>query len=114
MLHPLEEFYSKRPEPLKGCLLYLKDVILNFDANISEEWKYGLPFFYFKGKMFCYFWIDKKTGYPYIGFMKGKFMEHPALILGDRKQVKTFQINPAEDIPIETIKLLLNMASEFY
>ena len=37
------------------------------------ELKYGTPFFYFKGKMFTYFWAHKK---PYVGVIEGKHLMH--------------------------------------
>ncbi len=113
MLTPLDNYYLDQEEPVKGCLLALKDIILSID-NISQEWKYGMPFFYFKGKMFCYFWKDKKTGEPYIGITKGKEINHPALELGNRKLVRILRINPKKDIDINTINEILNTAIILY
>jgi hypothetical protein len=45
MLKEHDNYYFIQEEPYKSCLLVLKEVILRLDANITPEWKYGLPFF---------------------------------------------------------------------
>jgi hypothetical protein len=64
--------------------------------------------------MFCYLWIDKKTNEPYILFVEGNYLEHPKLETGNRARMKLFRVNPNEDIPIKTIKSLLNKALNLY
>lgn len=71
MTSELDFFYLKQEEQIRDCLLALKTVILNFDKGITPEWKYKLPFFYYKGKPLCYFWFHKKYKQPYIGFVNG-------------------------------------------
>lgn len=94
----LDHFYLNQAEPLKSCYLALRQIILDCDTHITPEWKYRLPFFYYKGKMLCYLWKDKITGEPYIGFMDGMKMVHPALEQGDRARVRIFRVNPESDI----------------
>ena len=61
MVRVLDNFYLEKEEPLKSTLLVLREVILSLDTNISHVWKYRMPFFCYKGKMFCYLWVDKDT-----------------------------------------------------
>ena len=84
------------------------------DDNITPEWKYKLPFFYYKGKMFCYLWKDKKTGEPYIGIVEGQRIESKYLEQGDRKRMKILRVNPNKDINVEVITSILNQALIFY
>ena len=114
MISPLDHFYEKQTEPNKSCLLYLRQYILDSDKNISEALKYGLPMFLYKGKMLCYFWFDKQKRTPYIGFMKGKYLDHPKLEQGKRKTVKAYHINPVEDILIEEIEHLINSSKTYF
>lgn len=114
MISPLQEFYLKQPEPNRSCYEALKDILLRFSPDITEEWKYKLPFFYYKGKMCCYFWKDKKTQMPYIGFSKGKQMNHPSLVRGDRKLMAIYYVDPTEDIDLETLNELLEEAVKWY
>jgi hypothetical protein len=110
----LDLFYLQKDEPLKGCLLFLRNHILAYDKNISEAWKYRMPFFCCKGKMFCYLWVNKTTHQPYMGMVEGRRLEHPLLIIEKRSRMKIMMLNAEEDIPVETIDTILKMAIRLY
>ena len=97
MLSELDEFYLKHNEPLQSCLLGLRDIILSVDSNITPEWKYKLPFFYYNGKMLCYLWIHKKYKKPYIGFVDGHLLNDEDLLVEKRAKMKILLINPPFD-----------------
>lgn len=111
---PFENYIANQTEPNKGCLLALKNIILGLDFNLTTAWKYRMPFFCYKKKMFCYFWTDKKTGQPYIGVVEGNQIHHPLLEQGKRSRMKILRINPNEDLPLEVIETILNEALTFY
>lgn len=106
----LENFYLDHKEPNKSCLLALRSIILEFNADLSETIKYGMPCFCYKKKMFCYLWVDKKSKEPYILMVDGKFLKHPNLEKGDRERMSIFRVNPHSDIPIDSINILLDEA----
>ncbi len=110
----LEDFYDQLEEPNKSCFLALRSIILKHNSNITEALKWNLPTYYYNGKLLGYLWKDKKTNHPYIGVHKGKLIDHPALELGNRKQIKTFSIDPNKDIEIETLQEILNQAIALY
>lgn len=110
MLNAIDSYFLNKDEPIKSCLLFLRDYILNFDKNITEAWKYGMPFYCYKGKMFCYLWVHKKTHNPYIGIVEGRKIEHPLLILEKRARMKIMELNAEQDIPVELVKEILGMA----
>ena len=114
MIPILENFYLKKKEPERSCLLALRSIILEQDENISETVKYGMPCFVYKKKMFCYLWTDKKTGEPYILFVEGKYLDHPLLETGNRSRMKILRLNPNEDLQMEVINELLSQALELY
>lgn len=107
MLSELDQFYLNKEEPIKSCFLGLRDIILAVDENITAEWKYKLPFFYYKGKMLCYLWIHKKYKQPYIGFVDGNLLDDKDLLVEKRAKMKILLVNPNEDLPIEKINDLL-------
>ena len=109
-----DEFYLEKQEPNKSCLLAMRNIVLNYDKDITETRKYGMPCYCYKGKMFCYLWVDKKTDEPYILFVEGKHLDHPKLEAGKRARMKIFRLNPNKDIPINTIELLLNNTLGLY
>ena len=114
MLNDIDNFYLNQEEPLKSTLLTLRHIILSLDINITDSLKYKMPFFCYKGKMFCYLWMDKKTNEPYIGIVEGNRINHPLLEKGNRSRMKIFRIFMNEDIPINSITKILNIALDFY
>lgn len=109
-----DDFYLSKEEPVKGCLLALREIILRQDKDVSAAWKYGMPFFCYKGKMFCYLWVHKKYKQPYIGIVEGKRVEHPKLIIEKRSRMKIFLVDPGVDIPVTVITGILKKALQLY
>ena len=109
-MNPQEQFYLRYDEPLRGCVLALRTIILSYDEKISETWKYGMPFFEYQGKWLCYLWVHKKSGQPYIGFVNGNYIEYADLIAEKRSRMKIILFDPTEDLPIDTIQLILGLA----
>lgn len=114
MIKKTDEYYLSKEEPNRSCLLDLRSIILEQDPDVTETQKWGMPCFCYKKKMFCYLWTDKKTDEPYILMVEGKYLDHPELEQGNRSRMKIFRINPNKDIPVDTIKLLLNDALDLY
>jgi hypothetical protein len=102
-----DDFYLDQKEPVKSCVLALRDIILSHDKNITEAWKYSMPFFCYKGKIFCYLWVHKKYRQPYLGIVDGRKIEHPGLITEKRSRMKIMLFDPARDLPVKKIKLIL-------
>lgn len=109
-----DNYYLNQEEPNKSCLLAVRKIILEQDAAVTETRKYGMPCFCYRKKMFCYLWTDKKTEEPYMLFVEGKHLNHPALEQGNRSRMKIFRIDPNKDLPLSTIVLLLNKALDLY
>ncbi|CAD0002478.1 DUF1801 domain-containing protein [Flavobacterium chungangense] len=114
MLDELYNYYLKKEEPNKSCLLALRSIILDQDTNITETQKWGMPCFCYKKKMFCYLWTDKKTNEPYILMVEGKYLDYPELEEGTRSRMKIFRINPNKDLPLKTIETILQKALDLY
>ena len=110
----VDNFYLKQEEPIKGCLLALRDIILSQDAAITNTLKYGMPFFCYKGKMFCYLWVHRKYKQPYIGIVEGKRFDHPALLTEKRSRMKIMLFDANEDLPVKTIENILQQAINLY
>ncbi|WKN44774.1 DUF1801 domain-containing protein [Tunicatimonas pelagia] len=107
----LDEYYENQLEPNRSCLLTLREIILNYDSQISEVWKYQTPFFFLSGKMLCYLSVDRRSRQPYVGMVEGRYLDHPALESGGRKRIKVLTVNPRKDIPISTLREILGQAT---
>ncbi|MGL4630552.1 MAG: DUF1801 domain-containing protein [Leadbetterella sp.] len=114
MIRELDNFYLQQEEPTKSTFLALREIILQQDQDISNVWKYGMPFFCYKGKMFCYLWIHKKYKQPYIAIVEGKHFEEPFLMQENRSRMKIMLIDPSKDLPMQTIVNILQKAIDLY
>jgi hypothetical protein len=112
-MRPIDEYFLKHEEPTRSCLQFLREHILKQNGNITEAWRYGMPFYYYKDKMFCYLWTHKKFRQPYIGIVEGKQINHPDLLLEKRARMKILLVDPIH-IPIATIDEILKAAIALY
>lgn len=108
----LDDFYLTQSEPNRSCLLNLRKIILEAYPEISETRKYGMPCFCLRKKALCYLWTDKKTGWPYVLFVEGIFLSHPALEAGSRRRMAVFYVQPARDLPVNELQKILGQAIE--
>jgi hypothetical protein len=73
-----------------------------------------MPFYCFKGRMFCYLWVHKKLKQPYIGFVEGNNIDHPELVAEKRARMKILLLDRDKDIPVNTILSILQQAISLY
>ncbi len=73
-----------------------------------------MPFFYYRGKMACYLWIDKKTLHPYLGIVEGKQIKDPALVSGKRSRMKILMVDPHKNLPLVKIREILKKMIRYY
>jgi hypothetical protein len=113
-MNPIDQYFLKQEEPIKGCLLFLRQHILQQNEFITEKWSYGMPFYCYKGKRFCYLWVHKKYHQPYIGIVDGKLINHPDLLQEERARMKIFLIDPTKDIPVKKMNAILEEVLGLY
>jgi Domain of unknown function (DU1801) len=114
MVEEISNYYLGKEEPSRSCLLALRSIMLAQDTNITETQKYGMPCFCYQKKMFCYLWTDKKTDEPYLLMVEGKHLDHPKLEEGKRARMKIFRVDPNQDLPVQEIETVLQMALDLY
>lgn len=100
-MNALNNFYLNQEEPAKSCLLALREIILAQDNEVSNAWKYGMPFFCYRGKMFCYVWVHKKYGQPYLGIVEGNRFTESFLIQEKRSRMKSCCLTRKRICPFE-------------
>lgn len=113
-MRELDKYYFQHAEPIRGCLLALRDIVMQQDKDIVHELKYGMPFFCYKGKMFCYLWVHKKDEQPYLGIVEGKRFDESFLIQEGRSRMKIMMFDPCEDLPLQKIEDIIQKAISFY
>lgn len=110
----IDNFYLRQDEATKEIFLALKDIILSVDEEIVNELKYGMPFFCYSGRMFCYLWTHKKHLQPYIGIVEGKHFTQSWLVQEKRSRMKIMLLDPAKDLPVRKIKAVVRQAINLY
>jgi Domain of unknown function (DU1801) len=110
----IDDFYLQQDEPIKGCFLALRKIILSQDIDITHTLKYGMPSFSYKGKVFCYFWFHKRRKQPYLLMVEGKHLNHPDLIQENRARMKIMLFDPEKDLPLPTIETIIQQALDLY
>ena len=108
------KYYLTREEPNRSCLLAIRSIILNQDVKITETQKWGMPCFCYQKRVFCYLWTDRKTDKPYILMVEESHLDHPELEAGTRSKMKIFRVDPEKDLPIRTIRDILQRALDLY
>ena len=114
MLRPIDNYFLQKEEPVKSCLQFLREHILQFDSNITEGWSYGMPFYYYHGNRFCYLWVHKKLLQPYIGIVDGAGIDHPDLLQEKRARMKILLVDAGRDVPVRKIDLILRKTLRLY
>lgn len=114
MLRPIDSYFAQQAEPTKSCLLAMRQLLLSYDDNLTEDWKYGMPFYCYKGKMMCYLWVHKKLHKPYFGIVAGSVVTDPDLIQEKRARMKILLLDPGKDIPVKKIQAILKQLVVFY
>lgn len=109
-MRPIDLYFAEQAEPVKSCLIFLREHIQQLDAGITETWKYSMPMYCYRDKMFCYVWVHKKYKQPYVGFVDGHLLEHPDLLSEKRARMKILLIDPERDVPVAKVTKLLRMA----
>lgn len=110
----VDDFYFQQEEPVKSVFMALRDIILAQDKDVTSQLKYGMPFFCYKGKMFCYLWVHKKYGQPYIGLVEGKHLDQPFLLQEKRARMKIMLLDPDRDLPVKKIRAVIKQALDLY
>ena len=113
-LSDIDSYFHYKEEPVRSTLLFLREHIIHFIPGVTEQWRYGMPFYYYRGKMVCYLWVHKKHKCPYLGIVNGKWISHPDLLLEKRAKMKILLIEPEAPIPVETIDNILKMVFGFH
>lgn len=113
-INAIDNFFLSREEPDRGCFMALREIIKAWDVEITEHWKYSVPFYYFKGKPFCYLYKNKTSIHPYIGIARAHKINHPDLFQGSRKKMKVLEIDVNKEIPTQIIYEIFDSLKGLY
>jgi len=70
-MKPIEEYILSQSESFREILYYVISVIEQEVPEVDLLFKWGIPYFYYKKKPFCYLAPNKKRDFVDIGFARG-------------------------------------------
>jgi len=115
-MNPAENYILQQPEPYKSILLQLQVLIEFTFPTIELKYKYRIPFYYLKGKPFCFLNASHKKQFVDIGIMKGQEVDVHIeyLVTETRKQIASLRYKTNEDINDKILIEVLKKAASLY
>lgn len=98
-------------------LLCIIDVVKQSLPEAVLEYKWGIPYFYYKKKPFCYLNASHKKQYVDVGFAKGfQLQNHLTHLIADngRNTIKSLRYTSLESIDIEVLTQVILEAKKLY
>ncbi len=111
-LTALDHYYDKQDRYTRECLLALKAIIMSVSYKIVPVRKYQIPFFCYDNFNVAFLWVRRKR--IIVGFVEDKKVLPKHQTNRSRDQVVTMEINPMEDIPVDTIRNNIEKLVERY
>lgn len=113
-MNPAEQYIDQQNEPWRGLLLELKVLTEKQVPEAQLLYKYGIPFYYLKGRPFCYLLATKK--YVDLGIVRGNLLTNNLdnLEKGNRQTVRSLRYKKPEQLEVEVLQTVLDEAASFY
>ncbi|MBN8642376.1 MAG: DUF1801 domain-containing protein [Flavobacteriales bacterium] len=107
-MKPTEEYILRQSAEFQQILFYVITVVEQElpDAELLLKW--GVPYFYYKKKPFCYLAPNKKRGFVDVGFAKGFQLKlHQDVLIDENrntvKSLRYFKIDSVEDAVLREV-----------
>jgi len=105
-----------QPEPYRAMLLYLQVMVERTVPVLELKYKYKIPFYYLKGKPFCYFNASHKKQFVDIGFCRGNqiSVHQEYLVFENRKKMSSLRYTSLEEVDSQVLIEVLEFAEKLY
>ena len=70
-MKPADLYILNQPEKYRNMLFHIIAVVENTLPEATLEFKWRIPYFYYKKKPFCFLNVSQKRGYVDVAFNKG-------------------------------------------
>lgn len=114
-MKPAEEYILNQPESYRSILFNLQIIIEGQIPELELLFKWKIPFYYFKGKPFCFFNVSHKRKYVDLVIVKGfQLTIHQDKLISEKRSImKSLRYYNDEEIEnavlIEIIKELVKL-----
>jgi hypothetical protein len=116
-LKPAEQYILNQPPHYRDMLLCLVDVMKQTLPEATLEYKWAIPYFYYRKQPFCYLNVSHKKQFVDVGFAKGfQLKNHTKQLIADngRNTVKSLRYTSIESIDIEVLIAVITEAATLY
>jgi hypothetical protein len=116
-LKPTELYILNQPEKYRDILLHIIAVVEHTLPEATLEYKWKIPYFYYKKKPFCYLNASHKHQFVDVGFAKGfQLNKHQNYLIGEngRNTIKSLRYNALETIDNEILVSVIEEAKKLY
>ncbi|SFA86915.1 protein of unknown function (DU1801) [Flavobacterium swingsii] len=92
-MKPTQEYILRQPEKYQAMVLHIMAVVGKIIPEAELLFKYGIPYFYYKKKPFCYLAPNHKKEFVDVGFARGFQLKQNQefLISENRNTVKSLR-----------------------
>ena len=116
-MKPQDVYILNQPEKYRDMLLHIIGVIQNELPQATLEYKWMVPYFYYKRKPLCYLNASHKYDFVDVGFAKGfqlKMNQEHLIADKGRNTVKSLRYFSLEAIDNLILKSVLKEAIKLY
>lgn len=115
-MKPAEEYIFRQPEMYREMLLHIVAVVEHELRDTELLFKWGIPYFYYKKKPFCYLAPNHKRKFVDVGFAKGfqLLKNQESLVDENRNTVKSLRYTTLESIDNSILKAVIEEAKTLY
>jgi hypothetical protein len=108
-MKPAEAYILNQPEPYREILLNLQVIIENALPELELLYKWRIPYYYYKGKPFCFFNASYKGNYVDVAFNKGfQLTLHTSFLISEKRNTfKSLRYFSLEEINFEILSDIL-------
>jgi hypothetical protein len=114
---PQEAYILKQPDNYRSMLLHIIAVIQHSVPEVTLEYKWTVPYYYYKKKPLCYLNASHKHQFVDVGFAKGfELKNNQTHLIADngRNTVKSLRYYNLDEIDNAVLQSVLKEAIKLY
>jgi Domain of unknown function (DU1801) len=115
-MRPTDEYIFRQPEKYQAILLHLVPIFEREIPELELLFKWGIPYFYYRKKPFCYLAPNHKKGFVDAGFARGFQLKsnQKHLVSENRNTVKSLRYFSLESINNVVLEDVIREAKGLY
>jgi hypothetical protein len=115
-MKPTQEYILRQPEKYQAMVLHIMAVVGKIIPEAELLFKYGIPYFYYKKKPFCYLAPNHKKEFVDVGFARGFQLKQNQefLISENRNTVKSLRYFSLSEIDNAILIAVIGEAVSLY